>query len=111
MAFITSAPTTLVLTVVTISGRFGSDVIFEDVEQVEEPPAKLGAGRIGGNAGSTVALPIASVLWIRYYIFGIEIRIPPSLISDLTILGQEKNYKLCFQDRFVLRLQPQKQDK
>ncbi len=58
MAFLTSAPTTLVLTVVTISGRFGSDVIFEDVEQVEEPPAKLGAGRIGGNARPAVALPI-----------------------------------------------------
>jgi|LakMenEpi03Aug12_release.lakeMendotaPanAssembly.Ray.scaffolds.fasta_scaffold434784_1 hypothetical protein len=67
MAFLTSAPTTLVLTVVTISGRFGSDVIFEDVELVEEPPAKLGAGRIGGNARPAVALPIATVLFTRTY--------------------------------------------
>jgi hypothetical protein len=85
MAFLTSAPSTLVLTVVTISGRFGSDVIFEDVEQVEEPPAKLGAGRIGGNAGSTVALPIATVLRIRNYFFRTEIWILLLLIPVFKI--------------------------
>jgi hypothetical protein len=58
MAFLTSASATLVLTVVAISGRFGSDVIFEDVKLVEEPPAELGAGRIGGNARPAVALPV-----------------------------------------------------
>jgi hypothetical protein len=96
MAFLTSAPTTLVLAVVTISGRFGSDVIFEDVEQVEEPPAKLGAGRIRGNARSAVTLPIATVLRIE-----IRIRILPSLIPDPPRLGQEKNYQLSLQNRFV----------